>query len=175
MRSAPSPYILLVPRAPKLNAVLQVGSHESGVKGENHLPHPVSHVSIAADIVSFLDWSSHYWLVSSFSSTCKLKLFSTLKTLSACCQACICVWASHSTRAGISAWPFCTSMFFCLAHLRSVQIPLDAFPSLQHGYYTPQLGITKSQNHQGWERPPRWLSQTIHLLPIFSLFSLHMD
>jgi len=32
-------------RAPELDAGLQVGSHESGVKGQNHLPRPAGHAS----------------------------------------------------------------------------------------------------------------------------------
>jgi len=41
--------------APELNAVLQVGSHESGVKGQNHLPRPAGHASLdaAQDTVGF--------------------------------------------------------------------------------------------------------------------------
>ena len=31
-------HVLLMLGAPELNAGLQVGSHESGVKGQNHLP-----------------------------------------------------------------------------------------------------------------------------------------
>jgi len=42
--------------APELDAVLQVGSHKSGVKGQNHLSQPVGHVSLdaAQDMVGFL-------------------------------------------------------------------------------------------------------------------------
>jgi len=35
-------------RAPELDAVLQVGSHKSGVKGQNHLPRPAGHTSVDA-------------------------------------------------------------------------------------------------------------------------------
>jgi len=35
-------------RAPELDAVLQVGSHENGVKGQNHLLRPADHASLNA-------------------------------------------------------------------------------------------------------------------------------
>ncbi|KAK4832392.1 hypothetical protein QYF61_022247 [Mycteria americana] len=35
--------VLLMLGAPELNAVLQAGSHESGVEGQNHLPQPAGH------------------------------------------------------------------------------------------------------------------------------------
>jgi len=43
-------------RAPELGAGLQVGSDESGVKGQNHLPRPAGHASLdaAQDAVGFL-------------------------------------------------------------------------------------------------------------------------
>jgi len=34
--------------APELDVVLQVGSHESGVKGQNPLPRPAGHASLDA-------------------------------------------------------------------------------------------------------------------------------
>jgi len=34
--------------APELDAGLQIGSHESGVKGQNHLPQPAGHASLDA-------------------------------------------------------------------------------------------------------------------------------
>ncbi|KAK4811179.1 hypothetical protein QYF61_019810 [Mycteria americana] len=42
--------------APELDAVLQVGSQESGVEGENHLPRPAGHASFdtAQDTIGFL-------------------------------------------------------------------------------------------------------------------------
>ena len=42
--------------APELDAGLQVGSHESGVKGLNPLPRPAGHASLdaAQDVVGFL-------------------------------------------------------------------------------------------------------------------------
>ena len=41
--------------APELDAVLQVGSHQGGVKGQNHLPRPAGHASLdaAQDTVGF--------------------------------------------------------------------------------------------------------------------------
>ena len=35
-------------RAPELDAVLQMGSHENEVQGENHLPQPAGHNSFDA-------------------------------------------------------------------------------------------------------------------------------
>jgi len=42
--------------APELDAVLQVRSHKSGVKGQNHLPQSAGHTSLdaAQDTVGFL-------------------------------------------------------------------------------------------------------------------------
>ncbi|KAJ7414376.1 hypothetical protein BTVI_41314 [Pitangus sulphuratus] len=41
---------------PELDAALQVGSHQSGVKGQNHLPHPAAHSAFdaAQDTIGFL-------------------------------------------------------------------------------------------------------------------------
>jgi len=39
------PRVLLVLGAPELHAVLQVGSHESGIEGQNHLPRPAGRAS----------------------------------------------------------------------------------------------------------------------------------
>ena len=41
-------HVLLVLGAPELNTVLQVGSHESRVEGQNHLPEPAGHTSLDA-------------------------------------------------------------------------------------------------------------------------------
>ncbi|KAK4824907.1 LOW QUALITY PROTEIN: hypothetical protein QYF61_021422 [Mycteria americana] len=41
-------HVLLVLRAPELEAVLQVGSHQSRVEGQNHLPRPAGHTSFDA-------------------------------------------------------------------------------------------------------------------------------
>ncbi|KAK4811172.1 hypothetical protein QYF61_019803 [Mycteria americana] len=49
-------HVFLVLGTPKLDAVLQVGSQESGVEGENHLPRPAGHASFdaAQDTIGFL-------------------------------------------------------------------------------------------------------------------------
>ncbi|KAK4825708.1 hypothetical protein QYF61_002067 [Mycteria americana] len=49
-------HVLLMLGAPELNAVVQLGSHESGVEGQNHLPRPAGHTSFdaAQDTVGFL-------------------------------------------------------------------------------------------------------------------------
>ena len=36
-------HVLPMLGAPELDAVVQVGSHESGIKGQNHLPRPAGH------------------------------------------------------------------------------------------------------------------------------------
>ena len=38
-------HVFPVLRAPELDTVLRVGSHESGVEGQNHLPRPAGHAS----------------------------------------------------------------------------------------------------------------------------------
>ncbi|KAK4817103.1 hypothetical protein QYF61_027966 [Mycteria americana] len=49
-------HVLLVLRAPDLDAVLQVGSHQSRAEGQNHLPRPAGHASFdaAQDTVGLL-------------------------------------------------------------------------------------------------------------------------
>ncbi|KAK4810853.1 LOW QUALITY PROTEIN: hypothetical protein QYF61_008825 [Mycteria americana] len=49
-------HVLLVLRTPELDAILQVGSHQRGVEGQNHLPRPAGHASLyaAQDTVGFL-------------------------------------------------------------------------------------------------------------------------
>ncbi|XP_068253163.1 ubiquitin-conjugating enzyme E2 W isoform X1 [Nyctibius grandis] len=49
-------HVLLMLGAPEMNAVLQVGSHESRVKGQNHLPRRAGRASFdaAQDMVGFL-------------------------------------------------------------------------------------------------------------------------
>ncbi|KAK4810922.1 hypothetical protein QYF61_013330 [Mycteria americana] len=48
--------VFLILETPELDAVLQVGSHESGVEGQNHLPQPAGHASFdaAQDTIGFL-------------------------------------------------------------------------------------------------------------------------
>jgi len=41
-------HVCSVLRAPELDAGLQVGSHESGVEGQNHLPRPAGHADFDA-------------------------------------------------------------------------------------------------------------------------------
>jgi len=40
--------------APELDAGLQVGSHQSGVEGQNPLPQPAGHADAAQDVVGLL-------------------------------------------------------------------------------------------------------------------------
>ncbi|KAK4821962.1 hypothetical protein QYF61_004966 [Mycteria americana] len=49
-------HVLLMLGAPELDAALQVGSHKSGVEGQNHLPRPAGHAPFDAgqDTVGFL-------------------------------------------------------------------------------------------------------------------------
>jgi len=41
-------HVFPVLRAPELDAGLQVGSHQSGVEGQNHLPRPAGHTAFDA-------------------------------------------------------------------------------------------------------------------------------
>lgn len=47
-------------KTPELDTILQVGSHETGVEEQNHLPRPAGHSSFDAvwDTVGFLGWKS---------------------------------------------------------------------------------------------------------------------
>ncbi|KAK4828837.1 hypothetical protein QYF61_000894 [Mycteria americana] len=49
-------HVLLVLKTPELDAVLQVGSHQSRVEGQNHLPRPAGHAAFdaAQDMVGLL-------------------------------------------------------------------------------------------------------------------------
>lgn len=55
-----APTVLLVLRTPELEAALQVGSHESGIEGKNHLPRPTYHTAFDApqDMTDLLGYKS---------------------------------------------------------------------------------------------------------------------
>mgnify|MGYP001857004296 CR=1 FL=1 len=70
-------HVLFVLGSPELDAVIQVGSHESRVMGQNHLPQPAGHLLTQPRIQLAL-WpaSAHCWLMSSLSPTDTSKSFS---------------------------------------------------------------------------------------------------
>jgi len=54
--------------APDLDAILQMGPHESRIERDNHVPgHPSS--DAAQDTIGLLAASAHWWLMLSFSSS----------------------------------------------------------------------------------------------------------
>ncbi|KAK4818827.1 hypothetical protein QYF61_019864 [Mycteria americana] len=139
-------HVLLMLGAPELKAVLQVGSHESGAEGENHLPRPADHASFdaAQDTVGFLG--------------CERTLLGLVELLI----------NQHPQvlllRAALN--PFSTQTVFVLGiaptrvqdlalglvechevrmgpPLKPVKVPLDGMPSLQRVNCTTQLGVGK--------------------------------
>ncbi|KAK4828770.1 hypothetical protein QYF61_000795 [Mycteria americana] len=137
-------HVLLMLGAPEVNVVLQVGSHESGVEGENHLPRPAGHASFdaAQDTVGLLG--------------CKRMLPGHVELLI----------NQHPQvlllRAALN--PFSTQPVFVLgiawtqvqdpalglvephevhtgSPLKPVKVPLDGIPSLQHVECATQLGV----------------------------------
>jgi len=70
-------HVLLVLRAPELDTRLQVGSHQSRVEGQNHLPQPACQAAFdaAQDTVGLLAASADCWLMSSFTPISTPKSF----------------------------------------------------------------------------------------------------
>ncbi|KAK4818029.1 hypothetical protein QYF61_004153 [Mycteria americana] len=137
-------HVLLMLGAAELNTILQVGSHESGVEGENHLLQPAGHASFdaAQDTVGFLG--------------CKRTLLGHVELLI----------SQHPQvlllRAALN--PFSSQLVFVLGiapthvqdlalglvelhevhtgpPLKSVKVPPDGIPSLQHVDRTTKLGV----------------------------------
>ncbi|KAK4828118.1 hypothetical protein QYF61_023916 [Mycteria americana] len=131
-------------RAPELDAVLQVGSHQSGVEGQNHLPQPAGHASFdaAQDTVGLLGCEStllahiqlfihqypqvllHRDALKPFISQPVLILGVALTQVQDLALGLV---EPHEVHMG--------PLF------KLVQVPLDGIPSLGHVNHTIQLGV----------------------------------
>ena len=136
--------VILVLRAPELNAVLQVRSHQSRVEGQNHLSRPVGHASLdaAQDTVGLLG--------------CEHTLLSHVELLIS--------WHPQVLLLRAALNPFSTQPVFVLGiastqvqdlalglvqlhevrtgpPLKAVQVPLGGIPCLQPVDHTTQLGV----------------------------------
>ncbi|KAK4812466.1 LOW QUALITY PROTEIN: hypothetical protein QYF61_026459 [Mycteria americana] len=134
-------HVLLVLRDPELDTVLQVGSHQSRVEGQDRLPQPAGHAAFdaAQDMAGLLGCertlSAHVQL---FVHQCPQVLFP---------QGCS---RSHHPPACIETKdcpnPWCRTLYLALLNLmrgpflQLVQVPLDGILSFWHANRT-QLGV----------------------------------
>ncbi|KAK4827937.1 hypothetical protein QYF61_022552 [Mycteria americana] len=94
-------------RTPELDAVLQVGSHQSRVEGQNRLPRPAGHASFdaAQDMVGFLGCERTLPAYTQFASTNTHKFFSAGLLSTFHPPACIDTRGCPNPGAGPCAWP----------------------------------------------------------------------
>jgi len=129
--------------APELDAVLQVGSHQSRVEGQNHLPQPAGHASldVAQDTVGLLGCKCtlpvhvellihHYPLV--------LLLRAALEPLSA--QPVFVFGIAPTQVQDLALALVELHEVHTGAPLQPVKVPLNGIPSLQCVNHTTQLG-----------------------------------
>jgi len=104
-------HVLLMLGAPELDAVLQVGSQESRVKGQNHLPQPAGHASLDAARLWLAFWaaSARGQPMLSCSSTSTPQVLLLRATWATLRPACTCVWDWHNPRAEPCTSPCWTS------------------------------------------------------------------
>ncbi|KAK4825361.1 hypothetical protein QYF61_026880 [Mycteria americana] len=138
-------HVLLVLRAPELDAVLQVGSHQSRVEGQNHLPRPAGHAAFdaAQDRVGLL--GCEHTLLG------HVQLFIYQYSQILLCRAAL----NHIIPQPVLILGIAPTQVQDLAlgfvephevHMDSfrfqlVQVPLDGILSLKHVNHTTQLGI----------------------------------
>ena len=129
-------------RAPELDAGLQVGSHQSGAEGQNHLPQPAGHASFGAarDTIGLLGCEStlpgrveflvnqHHQVLRAALNPCIPQPLFVVGIAPAHVQdLTLGLGELHEVRAA----PL----------LELVWVPLDAIPSLQCVDRTTQLGV----------------------------------
>ncbi|KAK4828848.1 LOW QUALITY PROTEIN: hypothetical protein QYF61_000905 [Mycteria americana] len=135
-------HVLLVLKTPELDAVLQVGSHQSRVEGQNHLPRPAGHAAFdaAQDTVGLLGCErtllAHVQL---FIHLCPQVLFhrAALDHIIAQCVL--------KVRIALTQEPALGLVEPHEVHrdplLQLVQVPLDDIPSFWRVNCTTQLGV----------------------------------
>ncbi|KAK4822675.1 hypothetical protein QYF61_019042 [Mycteria americana] len=137
-------HVLLMLGTPEPNAVLQVGSHESRVEGENHLPRPAGHASFdaAQDTVGLLGCkhtlpghvelliNQHPWV---------LLLRAALNPFSA--QPVFVLWIAPTHVQDLALGFVELHELHTGPPLKPVKVPLDGIPSVQHVDRTTQVGV----------------------------------
>ncbi|KAK4819021.1 hypothetical protein QYF61_024137 [Mycteria americana] len=127
-------HVFPVLRTPELDAVLQVGSHQSRVEGQNHLPQPAGHASFdaAQDMVGLLG-CEHTLLA-------HVQLFIHQYPQVLFCRAALNPFIPHPVQD--------LALGLVEPHevhmgplLQLVQVPLDGILSLRHVNHTTQLSV----------------------------------
>lgn len=123
-------HVSLIPGAPELNAVLQVVFHKSLV-GDTHLPWLADHIVFdqARIRLSLRTASSHWWFIVVTSTTrffpTGLLLIHSLSSLYSCLGL-------PQPRCRTLHLALLNHVFSWVPPLKSVKVPLDFIPSLQH-------------------------------------------
>ncbi|KAK4815585.1 hypothetical protein QYF61_004800 [Mycteria americana] len=133
-------HVFPVLRAPELDAVLQVGSHQSGGEGQNHLPRPAGHTSFdaAQDTVGFL--GCEHTLLD------HVQLFIHQYPQVLLCRAVLnpfiqaCIDTGGCPDPGVLGLVEPPEVHMGLL-LKLVQVPLSGIPSLRCVNHTTQLGV----------------------------------
>ncbi|PKU46357.1 rna-directed dna polymerase from mobile element jockey- hypothetical protein [Limosa lapponica baueri] len=137
-------HILPVLRTPELDAVLQVGSHESRAEGQNHLPGPAGHTSFNATqgVLGFLGCNcmlpAHVkLLVHQHPQVLLLRAGLNPFSSQPVSVLGIAVTQVQNLALGLAELhEVCTGLPFKL-----VWVPLDGIPSFQHVNYTTEFGV----------------------------------
>ncbi|KAK4817241.1 hypothetical protein QYF61_005263 [Mycteria americana] len=137
-------HVLLMLGTPELDAVLWVGSHESGVEGQDHLPRPAGHASFDAsqDTVGFLGCKH--------TLPCHVEVLINLHpqvlllrdAFNAFSTQAVFVLGIAPTHVQDLACGLVEVHEVCAGPpLKPVKVPLDGIPSLQRVNRTTQLGV----------------------------------
>ncbi|KAK4816418.1 hypothetical protein QYF61_016854 [Mycteria americana] len=137
-------HVFPVLRAPELDAGLQVGSHQSGVEGQNHLPRPAGYISFdaAQDMAGFLG-CEHTLLA-------RVQLFTHQYPQVLLCRASRNPFIPQPVLILGVALTQVQDLALGLVEphevrtgplLELVQVPLDGIPSLRRVNCTTQLGV----------------------------------
>ena len=137
-------HVLLGLGTPELDAVLQGGSHESGIEGENPLPRPAGHASFdaAQDTVGFLGCKrtlpAHVeLLINQYPQVLLLRAaFNPFLAQPIFMLGIAPTHVQDLARGRVELHAVCTG-----PPLQSVKVPLDVIASLQRVDPTTQLGV----------------------------------
>ncbi|GAB0180669.1 cAMP-dependent protein kinase inhibitor alpha [Grus japonensis] len=131
-------------RTPELDVVLQVGSHESRIEGQNHLPRPAGHASFhaAQDTIGFLGCKC--------TLPAHVQLFVYQYPYVLLCRAALNPFIFQPVWIPGVALTQVQNLALGLVEphevhmgllLKLVQVPLDGILSLRHVNHTTQLGV----------------------------------
>ncbi|PKU46894.1 hypothetical protein llap_2788 [Limosa lapponica baueri] len=136
-------HVFPVLRAPELDTVLQVESHQSGVEGENLFPKPAGHASFdaAQDAVGLLGCKStllaHVQLfIHQYPQTLLFRSVLNPFIPQPVLILGVALTQVQDPALGLEPHEALTGLL-----LKLVQVPLDGIPSLQHVNCTTQLGV----------------------------------